>query len=115
MVAGHALHVSLAHSDRGTIAAASFDHAVGVDVETVVQAEGRLEAIGQLTGESTLRSWTRVEAVLKADGRGLRVEPGDVRYDSEGAAWVRGSNRRYLVAEHDVDPAILVSLAIAMP
>ncbi len=114
-IAGRDLFVSLAHCDLGTIAAASLDHPVGVDVEPVAQDTDRLSAIGLLTGSPELRSWTRVEAVLKADGRGLRVEPGDVRYDSEGAAWVRGSNRRYFIAEHEVDPRILVSLAIAMP
>lgn len=41
---------------------------------------------GVLGSGATLRDWVRVEAVLKADGRGLRVDPADVRVDPCPAA-----------------------------
>ena len=36
---------------------------------------------------SSLREWTRVEAVLKADGRGLRVAPAAVSLTEGEGAW----------------------------
>jgi 4'-phosphopantetheinyl transferase len=34
-----------------------------------------------------LRAWTRVEAALKADGRGIRVDPASVRVTEDGEGW----------------------------
>ena len=64
------------------VAEASRVLAVGVDVEQTER--GRADSLrGLITpGRGTsLRHWTRVEAVLKADGRGLSVEPGRVRIE----------------------------------
>lgn len=76
------LRVSAAHSGPVTVAAAALDRDVGVDVEHRPTTE-RLEAIVALTSTASaladpLLHWLRVEAVLKADGRGLRVDPRDV-------------------------------------
>ncbi|MFZ0531516.1 MAG: hypothetical protein WAL91_13380, partial [Propionicimonas sp.] len=60
--------------------------------------------------EPVLRRWTRIEAVLKADGRGLSVDPAEVRLDPTGGAIV-GDPRRYRVAEVAGPPAYLISLA----
>ncbi len=53
--------------------------AVGIDAESVSDPRRSAAAMRGiiLPGRaSSLREWTRVEAVLKADGRGLRVAPG---------------------------------------
>ncbi len=75
---GTGLDVSLSHAGGFIVAAAAWHCAVGVDVEGAHPAAARLEAIGELTGVASVRHWTRVEAVLKADGRGLRVDPREV-------------------------------------
>lgn len=49
-----------------------------------------------------LAGWVRIEAVLKADGRGLLVDPGRVRFagDADGTvAWIDGEEARYRVVE----------------
>ncbi|MEH3088815.1 MAG: chemotaxis protein CheY [Microbacterium arborescens] len=47
---------------------------------------GRLRrALGDLRADAA--TWTRVEAALKADGRGLRVEPSEVRLSWDGDLW----------------------------
>ncbi|MDL9981058.1 chemotaxis protein CheY [Microbacterium candidum] len=38
-------------------------------------------------GTPGARAWTRVEAALKADGRGLRVAPESVRITPDGSEW----------------------------
>lgn len=98
IIEGTRLHVSLSHCDGVTVAAASWGAAVGVDIERNDHSPQRLDAIETLTGQRSLRHWTRVEAVLKADGRGLRVDPGKVRVLVDGArleAWVDGSAALY--------------------
>ena len=38
-------------------------------------------------GEAAARSWTRVEAALKADGRGLRVDPATIEVHETATGW----------------------------
>jgi len=87
--------LSLSRCAVGLVAAACDRAPVGVDVET--------------TG--TELRWTRVEAVLKADGRGLRVDPADVTI-VDGFGSIAGSGARYRVSEVDLDPRVVVSLAV---
>jgi 4'-phosphopantetheinyl transferase len=58
----------------------------------------------------TLREWTRIEAALKADGRGLRVEPRDVRLD--GATAVVPSSATVELFDVDGPAGLVVSFAI---
>ena len=67
--------VSLSHAGAVTVAAASADAPVGIDIEPRDATPERLAAIHDVAGGDDLAHWTRVEAVLKADGRGLRVDP----------------------------------------
>ena len=67
--------VSLSHAGGVTVAAASADAPVGIDIEPRDAPPERLAAIHDVAGGDDLAHWTRVEAVLKADGRGLRVDP----------------------------------------
>jgi len=62
-------HASIAHADGVTLVALGA-HPLGVDLE-------RSDA--QPPG-ATARRWTEIEAVLKADGRGLAVAPERIRF-----------------------------------
>jgi 4'-phosphopantetheinyl transferase len=43
--------------------------------------------IDRMRAGATVRDWTRVEAALKADGRGLDVDPALVRLDHRSDGW----------------------------
>lgn len=80
------------------------------------------EAAGGAPGG--LLRWVRTEAVLKADGRGLRVDPAAVVFvpeDDGGAAWtarLADTGVRFRGGEPagaDAPPGVLVSVAWACP
>jgi 4'-phosphopantetheinyl transferase len=86
---------------------------LGVDVEPAIADSTRVEDLRRLLGASTepvVRRWTRVEAVLKADGRGLLIDPGAV-WLRRGGAWIAGEQASYVVAEVGGPPGYLISLA----
>lgn len=115
---------SCAHLVVAAIAPAGV--AVGVDVEPArVPREAdaaRRRAIVELLGgapRTAVRRWVRAEAVLKADGRGLRVEPGRVAFSNDGdrggaAAQVPGAPAVYDLIDRRIE-GCLVSLAVARP
>ncbi len=95
------------------VAPASQVSRLGLDVEFGVADIGRIEELRRMLGASTepiLRRWTRVGAVLKADGRGLLIDPGSVHL-RRGGAWIAGQAASYAVAEVPGPPGFLVSLA----
>ncbi len=86
---------------------------LGIDVECTVAGLGRIEELRRALGASTepiLRRWTRVGAVLKADGRGLLIDPGSVHL-RRGGAWIAGQPASYAVTEVPGPPGFHVSLA----
>jgi 4'-phosphopantetheinyl transferase len=108
------LHVSLSHGAGVVVAAASWDGPIGIDIESPDVPPERLAAIEALTGEASVLRWARVEAVLKADGRGLRVDPSRVSFDLVGTeARIDDSATRYGLSEVDLAPGLRVSVAIA--
>lgn len=111
------LHLSLSHAGDVVVAAASWGSPVGIDVENRVQPPERVTAIGALTGEASVLHWTRVEAILKADGRGLRVDPSMVEileHDGIVEGWVTDRPTRYAVTETDLGADLMVSVAVAL-
>ncbi|OZD47315.1 hypothetical protein CH252_20725 [Rhodococcus sp. 06-1477-1B] len=64
-------------------AAASGYERIGVDA--VRHDAGDLERV--LSGAADARAWARVEAVLKADGRGLAVDPARVDVREAASGW----------------------------
>lgn len=116
-------HIGLSHDDAMAVLAVA-DGVVGVDVEEVPAQYGRLQRDalrGVLSAEHIERieraldpalsfalAWTRVEAVLKADGRGFAF---DVRGGHLPAGW---KTAHVLVDGHAVtcatreEPALLV-------
>ena len=116
VIPGSGLHLSLSHSSDAVVAAASWDARVGVDLETGEHSARAIAAIGAITGDPTLASWTRVEATLKADGRGLRVDPRQVTVmpvaDHLESSVVDRPDR-YRLDDVELAPGILVSVAVA--
>ena len=86
---------------------------VGIDVELERVNATRTRDLERLlgpSGEPVLRRWTRIEALLKADGRGLLVDPGDVRLRSGGGR-IAGDPGRYRVVDVAGPTGYLISLA----
>lgn len=116
--AARGIAVSVAHAGGAHVAAAGSSGRIGVDAEPRDAAPGRLEALRALlpAGDGDpLRHWTRIEAVLKADGRGLRVEPAAVVLDArrgEVVGAVPGSARRFGVHDVELGAGLVVSLAV---
>jgi len=90
--------------------------AIGVDAELAVdprrEAAGMRGVLGD--GEASVRSWTRVEAALKADGRGLRVDPATVEVHETPGGWtarVPGGGT-FLGTDASAPPDLVVSVAV---
>lgn len=86
---------------------------LGIDVELDAADTTRTRDLERLIGsapEPILRRWTRIEAVLKADGRGLLVDPGDVRFD-DGTASIVGAPNTYHLSDVAGPAGFVISLA----
>lgn len=86
VVTGAPIHASVSYTARLVVVAvtdACRVLALGIDAERAGNRVRQDGLRGLITpGQHTsLRHWTRVEAVLKADGRGLAVEPARVRIE----------------------------------
>jgi 4'-phosphopantetheinyl transferase len=91
----HPAYVSLARAGDLSVVAVTDAGPVGVDVE----AEGAADFAGfpdvalhpgerETSADDPTRVWVRKEALLKAYGLGLAVDPSDVRLDDDGlASW----------------------------
>jgi len=105
-------HVSISHSADVAVVAVA-DVPIGIDIEGDPSPEA-LAAIGAVAGEASITHWTRVEAVLKADGRGLRVDPKRIHFDAD-LAWIDDAPERYRLTEvqlgADIAPRIQVTVA----
>lgn len=115
---GAPLVASVAYAgDRAVVAVARDDEyaAIGIDAE-LDDAERRagphdLAALFAPLDPPDLRGWTAIEAVLKADGRGLLVPPDQVVFASDGVATVPGG-RSFRISPVYADPGMIVTLAI---
>ncbi|WP_223692830.1 4'-phosphopantetheinyl transferase family protein [Leifsonia poae] len=115
------IRVSLSHVGDTVVAAASLDRAVGVDAEpadaaTDPERTTAIEHVSGREGADPLARWTSIEAVLKADGRGLRVDPSAVTFGRsvDGVrmlARLPDSDRVYEVWEAAADPELRISVA----
>jgi 4'-phosphopantetheinyl transferase len=117
VIANSRLEVSLAHSATAVVVAMQWDTPVGIDIEPAAQRAETLQAIRALAGEGSTRRWTQVEAILKADGRGLRVDPAQVSIERVGDTLLgRVADRptRYRLSDVTLDPALQVSVAVAL-
>ncbi len=76
--------MSVSYADDWAVAAVAstaFARALGIDAVAapVSRTSAMLDRV--LPAPADHRTWARVEAVLKADGRGLAVDPADVRIE----------------------------------
>jgi 4'-phosphopantetheinyl transferase len=106
------VHVAIAHAAGRAFAVASRSR-IGVDAEPLDTPAERLDAIRALTrsgGGGPLARWTAIEAVLKADGRGLRVDPREVQI-GRAAGNVADRGIRYRLHRHRDVAGCLVTVA----
>ncbi len=99
------LHASVAHAGETVVVAVSPDGPIGIDAEP----RGRAAPPGM-----TLAGWVWIEAVLKADGRGLAVDPARMRFadDAHGiVAWIEGEPARYRLVDVDLGRGLAVAIA----
>lgn len=115
-IGGAPVVASVSHARGLVIAAAACTSEVvglGVDAEEKVidpARDGELERLLGPDRPPMLRRWTRVEAVLKADGRGLSVDPGTVRLHG-GEARIADDPNRYQLADVAGPAGYVISLA----
>ncbi len=93
---------------------------IGVDVETDDADEARraaeLAPLFAPEAAPSLEKWTRIEAVLKADGRALRVEPAAVTFSEHiPLAHVPGAALPFEVATLPGPAGYVLSAAVAPP
>ena len=118
--------VSLSHCATAVVAVATLLGSVGVDVEPLEGSAARDAAIAAVAGEGGrisdggaggigggggirgIRRWTSVEAVLKADGRGLRVDPSEVSVNGSSAGL---GDERYALWHPELDVALHTTVA----
>jgi 4'-phosphopantetheinyl transferase len=87
--------------------------AIGVDAQA--GTAGDQAAMDGVRPGTTVREWTRIEAALKADGRGLAVDPGRVRLEDQPDGWraiVPGRGAPILGVDVDGPAGLVVSLAM---
>lgn len=83
-VVGAAVHASISYAGDLVVVAVADSRrvlALGIDAERVSRVRHDLRGVITPGRGASLRRWTRVEAVLKADGRGLSIEPDRVRIE----------------------------------
>lgn len=95
---------------------------IGIDAELAVDPRRDVAGFAGVLGPgraADVRSWTRVESALKADGRGLRVDPALVEVVDGGTTWsARIPGRPGFLTGYDLGdgpPEIVVSAAVALP
>lgn len=110
-VVGGGIFVSLTRAEDVIVAAASEHGRVGIDAEGEGQTNERLDAIAALTGKRSLRHWTSVEAVVKADGRGLRLDPRLVSITGD-RGFIADTTASYDVRAVEIIPTLCVTVAV---
>ena len=97
---------------RGVPTLASIAHTSGLVVAAVAAANRaiRLGVDVEADRPDSVRRWTEVQAVLKAGGHGLRVDPAQVTFGA-GTARIEGTSSTYRVVHVDGPRGFLVSLA----
>lgn len=111
---------SVSHAGGATVAVVA-ERAVGVDAEPLAGGADRFAAIRAVAGPwasdvadgaDALTAWTTIESVVKADGRGLEIDPGRVHAvrrpgGSGTTASIDGVGPFYAVSSALVDGLVL--------
>ncbi|MBN9156634.1 4-phosphopantetheinyl transferase [Microbacterium sp.] len=107
------VHASVAYADPWVVVAVAPDRevdALGIDAE-VPDTTLDLTALFAPAHAPDLAGWTAIEAVLKADGRGLLVPPNQVLFAPDGVASVPGGGA-FRILPVPAGPDLVVSLAL---
>ncbi|MFJ4038353.1 4-phosphopantetheinyl transferase [Microbacterium sp. NPDC090007] len=119
-VEGAAAAVSVSYVPGWAVVAVSHVHArIGVDA--VPSGADGLERVlvrdGPRMPGDAARTWARIEAMLKADGRGLAVDPARVRISLDAPGWraqIRGEDAAFWRGWDVEGPAeTVVAIAVA--
>jgi 4'-phosphopantetheinyl transferase len=86
---------------------------VGIDAELDAEMPD-LTALFAPRDPPDLRGWTAIEAVLKADGRGLVIPPDQVLCAPDGRATVPPGAEYRVIPVH-AEPRMIVTLAVSAP
>lgn len=107
---------SITYADPWVVVAAARTKdaaAIGIDAEPV-GAEPDLRALFAPADPPDLRGWTAIEAVLKADGRGLLLPPDQVRFTRDGFATLPDGGE-FRILGVSTAPDVIVTLALRPP
>ncbi len=114
-VNGAPWRASVSYAGGLAVAGIGASPAFGIDAEPV--ADAVRDAAGGVSGG--LLHWVRAEAVLKADGRGIRVDPADVTIaeyaPGRWTARLPATAAAYSGAEVSGPPGLLTAVAVASP
>ncbi len=96
---------------------------VGIDIRDLSPEPGELRQMrkhSHLFDESDvadlLQHWTRVQAVLEADGRGVRVAPDHVRLDAgRHKGWIPDRNMKYTLVDASRDGWVITIASGILP
>lgn len=112
------VRASVSYAGHLVVAAMGGVARLGIDVESelrdVPKDRERAEDMGRLLGvraSGAIRRWTQIEAVLKADGRGLRVDPARVRIVGSSARVADDPTARYRLRPIAGPPGFCISVA----
>jgi 4'-phosphopantetheinyl transferase len=117
------IRVSLAYAGGTALAAAHRGGSLGVDAELRDHARTgddkrcAIQTLAPGDDGDPLIQWTRIEAVLKADGRGLRVDPGQVHFERQAdrlVASAPGDPRRYDLRDVPLGDDLIVTVALEL-
>lgn len=101
------------------VAATADAVALGIDAEPALDRRREAAGMSGVLGEdvASARDWVRVEAALKADGRGLRIDPATVRVAPAEGGWTAAVPGGMVFRGRDVagPPGIMVSVATLAP
>ncbi|WP_295837130.1 chemotaxis protein CheY [uncultured Microbacterium sp.] len=103
---------SVSYAGGWAVAAVSTGAGRGIGVDAVPRGAAGMDRI--LASASPDRAWARVEAVLKADGRGLTVDPRRVEVHERADGWTASIDGVGGWAGWDVDGPEGVVVAVAV-
>lgn len=108
------VNISVSYSNTRAVALAAHGLQIGIDLEQGVPTEKR--SVGSLT--LTLQQWCDYEAIVKADGRGIRIELNEVEFTEVAGkriGRIRDSEQSFELLDIDPVEGFVISAAVRQP